>query len=188
MAVAHKLTTAEFLRFCELLENAHKRFELIAGVPVEMPPSNQRNTVLAARIARFIGNHVDANGLGYVTGADGGYELGPQDVRMPDVGYISKARAGKLTQVTFPVAPDLAVEVISPSETASMVHEKVRAYVDAGTQLVWTVYPDSQSIDVHFRDEHGQRSQTFGLAHTLDGGDVLPGFRLKVADIFQGIE
>src|SRR5439155_20989115 len=121
MAVTHRLTIAEFLTFCELPENAHKRFELINGVPVEMPPSSQRNTVLAIRIARLIGNHVDANDLGYVTGADGGYELGPHDTRLPNVGFIAKARAGKLTGVTFPVAPDLAVEVISPSETASMV-------------------------------------------------------------------
>jgi Uma2 family endonuclease len=188
MAVTHRLTTAEFLALCEQPENAHKRFELVNGVPVEMPPSSQRNTVIAIRIARLIGSHVDAHDLGYVTGADGGYELGPHDTRLPDVGYIAKARAGKLTGVTFPVAPDLAVEVISQSETSTMVRDKVKAYLDAGTRLVLAVYPDSQSIDAHRRGEHGQHSQTFGIENTIDAGDVLPGFSLKVADIFKGIE
>ncbi len=188
MLVTHKLTATEFLAFCELPENSQKWLELIDGRAVEMPPSSQINTVLAIRIAYLIAHYVYANDLGYVSGADGGYELGPHDVRIPDVGYIAKARAGKLTGVPFPVAPDLAIEVISPSETASMVHEKIKAYLDAGTRVVWTVYPGSQSIDVHHRHENSQRSQTFNLADTLDGGDALPGFSLKVADIFQGIE
>lgn len=188
MAVAHKLTVTEFLTFCELPENADRRFELIYGTPVEIIPSSIKNSILAARLTGLLATYTGINALGFITGPDGGYELGPQDTRIPDVGFITKARAGTLIGVTFPVAPDLAVEVVSPSETASIVRNKVKAYLDAGTQLVWTVYPDGESVDVHYRDEHGQHAQTYTFTDILEGGTVLPGFQLKVADIFAGVE
>src|SRR5258708_35645994 len=122
MTVQEKLyTIQEFWEIAQLSENEDKRLELIDGVILVMPPSSNKNTVVAFRVARFLGNHVDEHDLGYVTGADGGFELGQKTVLIPDVGYISKERAGKLVGNVFPVAPDLAVEVISPSETSRKV-------------------------------------------------------------------
>lgn len=184
---ASRLTTADFLAFCELPENANRRFELINGVPVEMPPSSKKNTIVAARVVRLLGNHVDKHNLGYVTGADGGYELGPNDTRLPDAAFISKARAGGLQGVTFPVAPDLAVEVISPSETSRSVLDKVRAYLQAGTVIVWVVYPDDQVVDIYRQADEGLYVRTLDTSGVLDGGSVLPGFTLKISELFAGL-
>jgi Uma2 family endonuclease len=184
---ARKLTTADFLAFCELPENLDRRFELINGVPVEMPSSSKKNTVLAARFVHFLVTHVDRHDLGYVSGADGGYDLGPHDTRLPDAAYISKSRAGGLQGVTFPVAPDLAVEVISPSETSRAVLDKVRAYLQAGTALVWVVHPEDKVVDVYRLAGEGLYVQTFNLTGVLDGGDVLPGFTLPISELFAGL-
>jgi Uma2 family endonuclease len=183
---AGRLTTADFLAFCELPENANRRFELINGVPVEMPPSSKKNTILAARVARLLGNHADQHNLGYVTGADGGYQLGPNDVRLPDAAFISKARAGGLQGVVFPTAPDLAVEVISPGETSRSVLDKVRAYLQAGTRLVWVVYPEDKVVDVYRLAGEGLYVQTLEISGVLDGGEVLSGFTLKLSELFAG--
>lgn len=119
--------------------------------------------------------------LGFVTGADGGDKLADNRVRQPDVGFISKAHLSKIPR-RFEIAPDLAVEVVSSDED---VFKKVREYIAAGTQLVWTVYMDEKTVYV-FRPAEGAelRVQQFGIDDTLDGGDVLPGFTLAVREIF----
>ncbi len=190
MTVQEKLyTIQEFLEIAQLPENADKRLELIEGVIRVMPPSSRKNTVVAIRIARFLGNHVDEHDLGYVTGADGGYELGPNTVPIPDVGFISKERAAGLAGVTFPVAPDLAVEVISPSETVRMVLDKVRAYLLAGTQMVWAVDAEDIVVDVYRLAENDTINvQTIDANGVLDGGSVLLGFKLAVKEIFKGLD
>ena len=186
MEVQEKLyTVEEYWEVTQLPENENRRLELIEGVICEMPPSSQVNTVIAMRIGRFLGNYVDERDLGYVTGADGGFELGPHDVRIPDSAYISKKRVSELSGTTFPVAPDLAVEVISPSETSRGILDKVRAYLKAGTRLVWVVYPEDELVDVHrLASDDSMNIQTLSIDGTLDGGDVLPGFMLPVSDVF----
>jgi len=179
-------TVQEFWEIAQLPENEDKRLELIDGVILVMPLSGNKNTVVAIRIAHFLFSYVDELNLGYITGADGGFELGPKTVLIPDVGYISKERAGKLTGNFFPVAPDLAVEVISPSETARKVLDKVRAYLLAGTQLVWAVDPIDKVVDVYrLADDDTVNVQTIDINGILDGGSVLPGFTLAVKDIFK---
>jgi len=189
MAVQEKLyTAAEFIEIVQLPENEAKRLELIDGEICEMAPSSKRNTIIAARFVRWLGNHVDTHNLGYVTGADGGYKIGQHDVFLPDAAFITKERAVDLSGVEFPVAPDLAVEVISPSETSRNVLDKVRAYLQAGTQLVWTVYPEDKVIDVCGLGENGSLIiQTVRMDGELSGGDVLPGFTIKVSDVFAGL-
>jgi Uma2 family endonuclease len=190
MAVQEKLITAEeFWEIAQLPENADKRLELIDGAIHDMPPSSKLNTILAVWIAHLLISYVVANYLGYVTGADGGYQLGPHDVRLPDVGFIAKARAAGLSGTVFPVAPDLAVEVISPSETSRAVLDKARAYLQAGTRSVWAVYPEDQVVDVYrLADDGGLHVQTVGKEGTLDGADALPGFTLAVSDVFARLQ
>lgn len=186
MVVKQKLyTNEEFLEVAQLPENAEKRLELIDGVIYEMPPSNKRNTITAMRVGRFVGSFVDARGLGYVTGADGGFELRPGTVRQPDVAFIAKERVSNLEGVTFSGAPDLVIEVISPSESSRDVLDKVRLYLETGAQIVWTMYPEVQVVDAYRLNENGSLViDTFGINDVLDGGTVLPGFRLAVKDVF----
>ncbi len=187
MVAQERLYTAEaFWEIAQLPKNADKRLALLDGEIIEMPPSSQINTVIAGRIIYFFNAYVIPRDLGYVTGADGGFTLTEHNARQPDVGFISKARHPVLEGVAFPIAPDLAVEVISPSESSNDVLKKVQRYIEAGTRLVWAVYPIEQTVYVWKPASHGDglNVQTFGIDDTLNGGDVLPGFELKVRDIF----
>ncbi|MDQ7036212.1 MAG: Uma2 family endonuclease [Anaerolineae bacterium] len=137
-------------------------------------------------MGRHIANYVEEHKLGYVTAAETGYILkknpkGRDTVRGLDVGYVSQERAPKgLPDKHIPFAPDLAVEVISPRNSAEDIHNKIIELFDAGAKLVWIVYPSSQTIVVHT----GDSSTTLRIDDTLSGGDVLSGFELPVREIF----
>ncbi|MEJ2148981.1 MAG: Uma2 family endonuclease [Chloroflexota bacterium] len=170
MDVQEKLyTVAEYWEVTQQPENEGKRLELVEGVIIEMPPSSRLNTIIAMRIGHFLSSHV----------------IEPRDVRIPDAAFIAKERVPELAGTTFPAAPDLAVEVVSPSETPRSVLDKARAYLAAGTRLVWVVYPEERVVDVHRLSEDGSMNiQTIDAAGTLDGEDVLPGLTLRVRDVF----
>jgi Uma2 family endonuclease len=190
MAVQEKLyTVKEFLEIAQLPENENKHLELIDGLIVEMPPSSKKNTVLAAWLIHLLLNYLATNDLGYVTGPDGGYRIGPHNLVQPDVGFISKSRAGGLTGIEFPAAPDLAIEVVSPSETASSIRKKARAYLEAGAQFVWAFYPEDKEVDViTLADDGALHIKTVGVDGILEGDPLLPGLSLKVNDIFARVE
>ena len=186
MAVQEKLYTAdELFEIAQRPENADKWLELWNGVIVEMPPPTSKHAVIVARILAFLFAFVEAHHLGYVTGADGGYILAPGYTFIPDVGFISKARQPKIPDKLFTAAPDLAVEVVSPSNHPRDLLTKIELYLTFGTRLVWVAYPDEQIVDVYrLAEDGGLHIQKFTLANTLDGEDVLAGFRLPVKDIF----
>lgn len=183
MTLREKLLMAEeFFEIASLPENEDKRLELDDGKIVHVGSSSQINTVTAARIVYFLNAHVIPNDLGYVTGADGGFKLGERRARIPDVAFISKARLPKLKGASFPIAPDLAVEVVSPDED---IFKKAREYLHAGTKIVWAVYTDEKVVYVMRLDPDGSfHSIPFGIDDTLDGDDVLPDFKLAVREIF----
>jgi Uma2 family endonuclease len=166
---------------------AEKTYELVGGRVVEVPASGFVATITARRIAARLGDFVDAHDLGDVTSADGGFMLSPHDLRIPDAAFISKAKIQKLTDPNkfIPFPPDLAVEVVSPTNLASEIREKIDLYFAAGTQLVWIVYPELRKVDVHFPDG---TARTIDEAGTLDGGDVLPGLQIAVSAIFPAAE
>lgn len=179
MAIQQPLMTADdFFEWVNLPENDNRRFELDDGMMIEMPPSSPLNTVVAQRISYFLSNHVLPRDLGYITGPDVGFQLGAGHVRQPDVAFIAKSRLPELPS-RFEIAPDLAVEVVSPNED---VLKKTREYLSAGTTLVWAVYPHEQIVEV-FRAE-SPRWQTLTGDDTLDGGDILPDFSVPVRELF----
>ena len=182
MAVREKLyTVEEFWKIARLPENEDKRLELEDGVIVDMGASRPINTVTAGRVLTFLNNFVMLGDLGYVTGADGGFKLAPDQARQPDVGFVSKERASELPR-EFNFAPDLAVEVVSKDED---IFKKALEYLHAGTHMVWAVYPHEKIVYVMRLDDDGSlRSVPFGVDSMLGGGDVLPGFTLVVNDIF----
>jgi Uma2 family endonuclease len=186
MVLQEKLYTAEeFWEIAGQPENELRRLELDEGVIIEMAESSPTNTVTAGRVIYFLNAFVLPRKLGYVTVPDGGYKLSERKVRQPDAAFISKERLAKLPK-RFEIAPDLAVEIVSPSED---VLKKVNEFLRAGTRIVWTVYADEQTVYVFTLNEDGSlRGQPFGIDDTLDGGDVLPGFTLPVRDIFPESE
>jgi Uma2 family endonuclease len=157
------------------------RYELVEGRLIRMPPASFLSSVVAATILRIIGNFVVERGLGLCAGADGGVRLkpNPDTVRAPDVSFVRAERipAGGLTAGYWPGAPDLAVEVLSPSDRYPEVQRKVQEYLDAGTRLVWVVDPESRTATVFHADG---RSTFLAAEDVLDGEDVLPGFRLPL--------
>ena len=183
MTTDQKLLTIEaFHEFVQQPENEGQRWELVKGVPVEMLLTTVRGSITGGRIIRYFG---DFDELGYTTGANGGYQLSHNTIRMPNVAFISKGRVESLAGVTFSVAPDLAVEVISPSETPSAIRNKIDEYLTAGTQQVWTVYPKDKVIDVwQLADDGSKNVRTVDVNGILNGGDILPGFTLEAKRVF----
>lgn len=182
MVLRERLYSAEeFWDYIDLPENDEKRLELEDGEIIDVGESRPVNTVTASRIGYFLNAYVIPRDLGYVTGADGGFKLGERRVRIPDVGFISKARMPKLPK-RFSVPPDLAVEVVSEDED---IHRKAREYLTAGTKAVWAVYPDERTVYTMLLDADGTLTSTpYGLDATLDGREIIPGFTLPVRDIF----
>jgi Uma2 family endonuclease len=174
-----RMTVEEFERFVDLPENADRLFEYIGGEIVEVP-SNPYVSKIAVRISRHLGNYVDERDLGHVTGEAGGYMVAGERYA-PDVAFISKQRQPELPQRGYnPNPPDLAVEVLSPSNDPGDIHIKITNYTLAGT-VVWLVNPAKKQVTVFTPGQPGKRASTDDI---LDGGDVLPGFTLAVKDIF----
>ena len=183
MATTMRPMTAEELA---LIPDDGDQYELVGGVLTRMAPASFRPSNIAARITVRIGAYAEAHGLGEVTVADGGYllERGPDTVRVPDVAFVRAERVPTLEeQEHFPaLAPDLAVEVISPSDRMSEVEDKVRQYLASGVPLVWVFDPRRRGVTVH---RPGRAPLVLGEGDAFDGEDVLPGFRLSVSDVFR---
>ena len=161
------------------------RYELVEGALKTMSPAGSRHGRIALRIGSLLEHFVRSHGLGETVGAETGFILrrNPDTVRAPDAGFIAQDRVSiaGLPDGFFPGAPDLAVEVLSPSETASEVQRKVDDYFDAGSAQVWVIYPELSKVAV-FRS--ARESVFLGPADTLDGGTLLPGFSCPVAELF----
>ncbi|NDJ77052.1 MAG: Uma2 family endonuclease [Chloroflexi bacterium] len=162
---------------------AGQMVELVEGRVVDMTPSGVLASIVARRVGAALGAYVDAHDLGEVTTADGGFQLTEHDLRVPDAAFISAAKMVELREPEkfAPFAPDLAVEVISPGNTASEMRKKIDFYFAAGTRLVWIIYPELRKVDVHYPDGTAFSVDQAGI---LDGGDVVPGLQLPVSALF----
>lgn len=176
-------TLADFERFIHLPENADRRFEYIGGEIVEVV-SNSYSSVVAVNLSFAIKLHLRASGQqGYVTGADGGYVVGT-DRYAPDVGFVARDRLGAAPREAWvPIAPDLAVEVLSPTDDSRTVRVKIITYLAAGT-VVWLVDPAQRTVEVYTAAPQVTTLHAADPDAALDGGDVLPGFHLPLAEIF----
>jgi Uma2 family endonuclease len=161
--------------------------ELVDGVLVEKT-MGYLESLLAGAILAHLRAFVLPKNLGSVSGADGMMRLFPGLVRMPDVAYASWSRfpGGRLPNDPIPdLAPDLAVEVLSRSNTPAEMERKRREYFEAGVTVVWMVEPRQRTVSVFSSPEE---SVDFTEEDTLDGGDVLPGFQLKLRDLFAELD
>jgi len=182
------MSRTDFITTADALLNAPGlgRCELIRGELIMMSPSGFEHGRLASRIDRRLGDFVEKNALGIVTGAGTGFVIArdPDTVRAPDVGFVRSERAPEQpTPGFFPGPPDLAVEVLSPNDRAGEVSAKVQDWLAAGCRAVWVVDPGKRTVAVY---ESGRQEVRFSIADELQGGDLLPGFRLPVAEIFAG--
>lgn len=162
------------------------RYELLRGELVSTPMSSYESSDIAMGIGSILRNVAHSRKLGRVAGADGAFVLArdPYTVRIPDVSFVRMDRLPPVEQRRrfLELAPDLAVEVVSPSDSANDVHEKVLEYLGYGVRLVWVVHPVQRTVTVYGPD---RTARVLSVDDTLDGGDVLPEFVLPVADIFE---
>lgn len=164
-------------------------YEVVEGVLVRMAGSGKRATTLAAALLATLFAYVRPLRLGVVTGADGVYKFpGAETGLVPDVGFYVAERDAQAEDDTKPIpfAPDLAVEVVSPGQSATAMAAKARRYLRAGTSLVWVVWPQSQHVDVWRADIPTGPVRTLNVSGMLDGEDLIPGFSYAVAELFTG--
>jgi Uma2 family endonuclease len=166
-----------------LVERERRLCELVEGTLVEKPVGYDESRI-AGLIITYMNLFVLERNLGSVTGPDGTIRLQPGLVRLPDVAFASWNcfPSGKLPQVPIPeIAPDLAVEVLSKSNTKPEITRKLGEYFQAGVRLVWVVDPKKRTVRVYTAPKTSILKK---YGESLDGGDVLPGFSLPLAKIF----
>jgi Uma2 family endonuclease len=180
-AVTPQLLTAQ--AFWQLPETEQQR-ELVQGEVIETMPPGGRHGIIALVLGARLHTWAQQGSSGYV-GVESGFILSrnPDTVRAPDVFYVRAERIpeGGVPEAFWDMAPDLAVEIVSPSESAAEVRDKVRDYLSAGTPLVWVIYPHSQEVMVHTPDG---AAQTYSGQDVLQHADILPGFTCVAADLF----
>lgn len=166
-------------------------YELVRGVLVRMPLSSGGASNIGSRLLGRLITYVEDNGLGAVTGEQGGYRLDPAHPRdtevAPDVGFVRAERAPASTSPEYfkawQLAPDLAIEVASENQYAPGMGAKAKTYLAFGTRLVWVVWPRYQRVDVW---RPGDETPTpLGVMDTLDGEDVVPGFTYPISRLFS---
>jgi Uma2 family endonuclease len=201
MSTAHALPSAVIAPWAELvptpgpvtvdllltLPDDGYTYEVVEGVLIRVAGNGNRATTIGLAIGAELRAYARPRRLGVVTGADGVYKFpGAETGLIPDAGYYSADRAPLIKDEDRPIpfAPDLAVEVASPSQDAEQMAAKARLYLSAGTRLVWVVWPHGSHIDVWRIEKRTGPIRTLTIVDALDGENVIPGFSYPVADIF----
>jgi Uma2 family endonuclease len=160
--------------------------ELVRGELRTMTPSGSRHGIITGRVTTILGGHVEANALGEVLGAETGFKLAsdPDTVRAPDVAFIRRERVPPegAPEGFWPGAPDLAVEVLSPSDTSYEVEERVDQWLRAGARAVWVLNPRRRTVTIH---RPGKQPLALAEDDTLHGGEAVPQFSCVVATLFS---
>ena len=181
MTTAQKVTAEELLQ----MPGDGCRYELVKGELITKAPAGSEHGDLAMRIGWRLGQYVENHNLGKAFAAETGFQLAsnPDTVRAPDVAFVN---AGKVQQTGvvrgyWPGPPDLAVGVISPSDTYTEVEDKVLDWLRAGTLMVVVVNPRRSTVTVYRSLED---IVILTLNDTLEGKDVVPGWTLAIQDLF----
>ena len=147
-----------------------------------MTPPGHEHGEIAATITFLLRGHVVRKRLGSVT-TEVGFILArdPDTVRAPDVAFLRRERRPESPEKYVPGAPDLAVEVVSPTDRVEEIDSKTQAWLDAGTPLVWVVWPRMRSVAIH---RPGQPVRTVQGQDLITGEEVLPGFQCSVSEFF----
>ena len=182
MTTSAQVVTAEEL---ERMPDDGFRYELVRGELRKMSPASEGHGRIAGALTVSLGHNVLANKIGVVYAAETGFRLStdPDTVRAPDVAFVSRERreAAGPVEGFYPGAPDLAIEVVSPTDTYAEVEEKIADWLGAGTRMVVVVNPRQRRVTVH---RPPAQVTVLTAADTLDGGDVVPGWVLPVAQLF----
>ena len=172
-------TTPVTMTLEEFLASDLEGYEYIEGELIPRMPTSMEHGKISVSLILSLGEHVRGNQLGDVYTA-AGFHVGER-MLIPDIAFLSKARIPDDTDKASPIPPDLAVEVVSPTDASDRIEEKAFAYLAAGTQLVWVLRPRSKTILV-YRSE--TEIQLLTQNDILTGEDVVEGFSCPVAALF----
>lgn len=166
----------------ERLPDDGRRCELIRGELIEMSPTNRRHGRAVIQLGWRVGEYVDKHDLGEVYSDTGWiFEDDPDTVLGPDISFIRKSRLSGLNEEGFGrTFPDLAVEVLSPSNTAAEMFQKIEIYLRCGVTAVWIIDPAGRRAEIH---RQGQVVR-LGLDDAVEDADLLPGLRIPLRDLF----
>lgn len=182
MAVQPKYTMEDLEAFSALPENRDRIFELINGEIVELSPT-QRHGFVTGILMGLLYIYLTENPIGWGF-VEARYQL-PGDKHnayIPDLSFVREIEGREIVENgPAPYMPDFAVEVKSPDDNEDEMRRKAAYYLKHGTKIVWLIFPDKKQVEVHT----DKGVQTFGIDDTLDGGDVLPGFKVAVKQIFK---
>jgi Uma2 family endonuclease len=161
------------------------RCELVRGELIMMSPAGSKHGWIVGNLTIVLGNFIKLHKLGEIMGAETGFIIrrNPDTVLAPDVAFIRGERlAGNMPDGFFDGAPDLAVEVLSPSDRTSEVQGKIRSWLEAGSRAVWIVDPKTQSVAIH---KSTRDIVVLGTADMLSDPQMLPDFNVPVIEIFE---
>jgi Uma2 family endonuclease len=179
-------TAAATIEQLETLPEDECHYEIIRGELRDVPPAGFEHSNIAGNVLTHVNRFVRRNQLGRVASEAAGFVLArdPDILLSPDVSFVANDRLPPPAERAgfLQLAPDLVVEVMSPNDTVTEVAEKVSIYLQAGVRLIWVVLPKQPLVHVYAND---REITILHATDTLDGGDVLPGFSLAVADIFN---
>jgi Uma2 family endonuclease len=183
MAQAMRAITAEDL--FRMPDDGYK-YELVAGRLRKMTPAGALHGVIASRLHVALAVYAKRRRAGVICTADTGFKLtsNPDTVRAPDVAFVSRARipASGIPTGYWSGPPDLAVEVLSPTDVRSEIAEKIAEYLQSGVRQVWFVDTAPRRVTIH---RPNAAPESLGELETLDGGEVLPGFRYQLSRLFD---
>ena len=165
----------------EFLESDLDGYEYEKGKLIPMPPTSGEHGDIRANLFLFFGPYVRENQLGRVYTSDTGFKIGDRFL-IPDIAFVSAARLPDDRRKAFSIPPDLAVEIVSPTDVLFRVFEKALTYLSAGTQLVWVIEPVAKTVTV-YRSETDIKTLT--REDRLIGEDIIEGFSCKISQLFE---
>ncbi|HIE26161.1 TPA: Uma2 family endonuclease [Candidatus Poribacteria bacterium] len=172
---------SESITLDEFLTNDYESYEYFKGELVPMSIPTMEHGVISANIVTLLNNHVRQHQLGRIYTAETTFQVG-ESGRKPDVAFVSQARIPENARQASPIPPDLAIEVVSPSDKVYDVQEKTLEYLDAGTRMVWVIEPIAKTVTV-YRSPNDIKTLT--INDTLTGEDVVEGFQCAVSEVFE---
>jgi Uma2 family endonuclease len=171
----------------KIRDRERRHFELVDGVLVEKV-LGYWDSVLAIELACLLGKFVNRRNLDTLAGEAGTLRLSPRLVRIPDLSFISRARLAEYRRARpsiLPLAPDLAIEIVSEGNTSREIARKIREFFNSGCRLVWVVDPRTRTVAIYTSPA---KPTVLKETQTLTGGDVLPGFRLPLKKLFTVLD